>query len=78
MSHVAVPLSLIVDALHPLSEAPSGDGWNHEEIIDLLPEGHALVEAAVLVGLIPRAEGMHVLLVAFGAGFTWASVVVRF
>lgn len=62
MNDVAVPLSRIVAALHPLSEAPGGDGWNHDEIIDLLPQGHVLVEAAVLVGLLPRAGGMHVLL----------------
>lgn len=62
MNDVALPLSRIVSALHPLSEAPSGDGWNHQEIIDLLPEGHVLVEAAVLVGLVPRTDGMQVLL----------------
>jgi 8-oxo-dGTP pyrophosphatase MutT (NUDIX family) len=56
------PIDRIAAALHPLTNAPAGDGWNHAEIIDLLPEGHALVEAAVLVGLIRREEGMQVLL----------------
>jgi 8-oxo-dGTP pyrophosphatase MutT (NUDIX family) len=56
------PIDRIAAALHPLTNAPVGEGWNHAEIIDLLPEGHALVEAAVLVGLIRREEGMQVLL----------------
>ncbi|GAB3376096.1 hypothetical protein GCM10027431_30510 [Lysobacter rhizosphaerae] len=56
------PIDRIAAALHPLTDAPAGEGWNHAEIIDLLPEGRALVEAAVLVGLIRREEGMQVLL----------------
>jgi len=56
------PIDRIAAALHPLTDAPAGEGWNHAEIIDLLPEGRALVEAAVLVGLIRRDEGMQVLL----------------
>lgn len=62
MNDPAVPLARIAAALHPLELAPEGDGWNHEEILDLLPEGHVLVEAAVLVGLVPRASGTQVLL----------------
>jgi 8-oxo-dGTP pyrophosphatase MutT (NUDIX family) len=62
VSEATVPLPRIVAALHPLATVPTGDGWNHAEIIDLLPDGHSLVEAAVLVGLIPREEGMQVLL----------------
>jgi 8-oxo-dGTP pyrophosphatase MutT (NUDIX family) len=58
----AFPLARIAAALHPLELAPAGEGWNHEEIVDLLPEGHALVEAAVLVGLVPRESGTQVLL----------------
>ena len=56
------PIDRIAAALHPLTDAPVGEGWNHAEIIDLLPEGRALVEAAVLVGLVRREEGMQVLL----------------
>lgn len=66
MSEAAIPAVLPVDritaALHPLTNPPAGDGWNHAEIADLLPEGRALVEAAVLVGLVPRGEGIQVLL----------------
>jgi 8-oxo-dGTP pyrophosphatase MutT (NUDIX family) len=58
----AFPLARIAAALHPLELAPAGEGWNHEEIVDLLPEGHVLVEAAVLVGLVRRASGTQVLL----------------
>lgn len=62
MTGPTLPLPSIVAALHPLAAVPTGDGWNHAEIIDLLPDGHALVEAAVLVGLVPREEGTQVLL----------------
>ncbi len=48
-------------ALHPLGAAPRAPGWNHEELIDLLPPG-PLAEAAVLAGLVPRESGTQVLL----------------
>ncbi|MDR2872151.1 MAG: CoA pyrophosphatase [Xanthomonadaceae bacterium] len=48
-------------ALYPLSDPPMGEAWNQKELIDLLPVGR-LAEAAVLVGLVPRTEGVHVLL----------------
>ena len=56
------PLDRINAALHPLTNPPAGDGWNHAEIADLLPEDGVLVEAAVLVGLVPRGESVQVLL----------------
>lgn len=62
MNDTAFSLERIVAALHPLTNAPAGDGWNHAEVIDLLPDGRALVEAAVLIGLVQRAEGTQVLL----------------
>lgn len=49
-------------ALHPLASAPTGHGWNTEELRDLLPGDAASVEAAVLVGLIPRGDTLAVLL----------------
>ena len=61
-SAAAVPLARIVAALHPLPDTPTGEAWNHADIADLLPEGRALVEAAVLVGLVQRSGGMQVLL----------------
>jgi predicted Fe-S protein YdhL (DUF1289 family)/8-oxo-dGTP pyrophosphatase MutT (NUDIX family) len=48
-------------ALYPLDAVPAGAGWNHEELIDLLPPG-PLADAAVLAGLVPRAQGTQVLL----------------
>lgn len=48
-------------ALYPLDTAPDGPGWNHAELVDL-SEGGRLAEAAVLCGLVPRAEGTMVLL----------------
>lgn len=62
MKAPAFPLERIAAALHPLASAPGGEGWNHAEVIDLLPHGQALVEAAVLIGLVERSEGTQVLL----------------
>ncbi len=47
--------------LHPLQAPPSGPGWNHRELKDLLPDV-PLREAAVLVGLVTRESGWQVLL----------------
>ena len=50
-------------ALHPPSSPPEGPGWNHADIVELLPEGgNALRAAAVLVGLVDRGAGEQVLL----------------
>ena len=54
--------SALVRALHPLDAAPVGQGWNSAELTDLLPPDAVHVEAAVLVGLIERDDGTHVLL----------------
>jgi len=48
-------------ALHPLDAVPSGAGWNHDDLHDLLPDA-PLREAAVLVGLVTREVGWQVLL----------------
>lgn len=55
-------LARIQAALHPLAAAPAGEGWNHRDLVDLLPASDRLVEAAVLVGLVARQDGMQVLL----------------
>jgi len=50
-------------ALHPLVQPPQGQGWNHAELADLLPDGgRSLHPAAVLVGLVDRGAGPQVLL----------------
>ncbi len=49
-------------ALHPLSAPPPGPGWNLAELHDLVPVDAVSVEAAVLVGLVPREQGTQVLL----------------
>ena len=54
-------LARIAAALHPLAMVPAGSAWNLDEIADLLPD-EAPVPAAVLVGLVPRADGVRVLL----------------
>lgn len=51
----------LLRALHPMTQAPAGQGWNHSELADLLPPTPP-VEAAVLVGLVPRPHGVQVLL----------------
>ncbi len=48
-------------ALHALEAPPQGPGWNLDELHGLLPSG-GFAAAAVLVGLVPRGEGTHVLL----------------
>ena len=47
--------------LHRLDRVPQGIGWNHAQLADLLPS-QPPVQAAVLVGLVPRAEGTQVIL----------------
>ena len=49
-------------ALHPLADPPHGPGWNLAELHDLVPTDSVSIEAAVLVGLVPREEGTQVLL----------------
>ena len=50
------PFDALQAALHPLDAAPSGRGWNHDELDGLLPADAALVDAAVLVPLVQRAD----------------------
>lgn len=54
-------MPVLSSALNPLSAAPSAVPWNYEELADLLGDVTA-VEAAVLVGLVPREDGLQVLL----------------
>lgn len=55
-------LARVRAALLPLDAMPDERGWNHEELHDLLPVAATLRDAAVLVGLVPRDGGWHVLL----------------
>ncbi len=54
-------LPTLSHALHPLGAMPSAAPWNFEELADLLGDAPA-VDAAVLVGLVPRDNGLRVLL----------------
>ncbi len=58
---MTVVLAAVSQALHPLAAMPLAAPWNHEELADLLGDAPA-VEAAVLVGLVPRPAGLQVLL----------------
>lgn len=56
-------------ALIPSCSPPSGQGWNHADIAELLPDGgNSLSAAAVLVGLVDRGAGEQVLLTRRNAG----------
>jgi 8-oxo-dGTP pyrophosphatase MutT (NUDIX family) len=52
----------LMAALHPLAQAPDGPGWNRAELADFVAPDAALIEAAVLVGLVPHSTGTGVLL----------------
>jgi len=55
-------LHRLVDVLHSLDRPPAGPGWNQHELAGLIAPGAGVREAAVLVGLIERPDGFHVLL----------------
>ena len=61
MSPQLPALASIRAALHPLDRPPDGPCWNAGELDGLLPAAVPL-EAAVLVGLVPRPHGLQVLL----------------
>lgn len=61
-SRIDDPLERLDRALHPLAEPPAGPGWNRADLFDLLPPEFPLRPAAVLVALVDRAAGLHVLL----------------
>lgn len=62
MSLAVIDIARLRKALHPLDVLPAGSGWNSEELGDLLPRDAVSVEAAVLVGLVPRPAGLAVVL----------------
>lgn len=49
-------------ALHPLDAVLPPRGWNHDELSDLIGDAATLADAAVLVGLVRRDDGVRVLL----------------
>ena len=55
-------LADLARALHPLRAPPADDGWNLDEVADLLPPRRPLRQASVLVGLVPREDGPYVVL----------------
>ncbi|MEP6907196.1 MAG: DUF1289 domain-containing protein [Pseudoxanthomonas sp.] len=59
--HLLPERQALLKVLHPLGRMPTAAGWNHEELVDLLPPGPP-VESAVLAGLVPRSQGTQVLL----------------
>src|SRR3546814_17659109 len=60
----ASPITLprLRGALHPLEALPGGDGWNRDELSDLLVPDSSVAAAAVLVPLVPRESSLGVLL----------------
>lgn len=59
--NAAIPDPRLLAALHPLAMPPAAPCWNIAELDGLLPDASPM-EAAVLVGLVPRAGGVQVLL----------------
>jgi len=56
-------LDSISNALHSIAETPADTAWNYHELIDLISEnGTRIRPAAVLIGLIERDSGLHVIL----------------
>jgi 8-oxo-dGTP pyrophosphatase MutT (NUDIX family) len=55
-------LAALRRALHPLDAPPTAAAWNLDELGDLLPLDRVRAPAAVLVGLVARTDGVHVLL----------------
>lgn len=60
MSALSPDIRTIRRALHPLDHPPCTRCWNEEDLAGLLPP--STVDAAVLVGLVPRDGGWRVLL----------------
>jgi 8-oxo-dGTP pyrophosphatase MutT (NUDIX family) len=58
---MTVDYARIQAALHPLDAIPGAEGWNVGELEGLLPDAPP-VAAAVLVGIVARSGGLHVLL----------------
>lgn len=57
----AFSLPSLARALHPLDAPPADAPWNFDDLSDLIARD-ASTEAAVLVGLVPRPDGLQVLL----------------
>ncbi len=55
-------LDRIRASLHPPGQVPQGAAWNLDELDGLLPEDMPLRPAAVLLGLVPRDDGLSVIL----------------
>ncbi len=63
MIDTAAFFASLTDSLHSTHTPPVHEAWNYHELIDLLPEqGQQLRPAAVLVGLVERAQGLQVIL----------------
>ena len=61
MTPLSPELIRIQAALHPLDAVPTGPSWNTEELAGLPRSAESVIAAAVLVGLVPRHDGLQVL-----------------
>jgi len=57
---VSIDLARVRRAVRPLTDPPRAPGWNHDELRDVIGNTQ-LRPAAVLVPIIERAAGLHVL-----------------
>lgn len=63
MTEIALFFDSLANVLHDAATTPADTPWNYHELIDLIEEnGTAIRPAAVLIGLIQRESGLHVIL----------------
>ncbi len=62
MTAPSLSFDTLARALHPLQRPPQGEGWNLDEVHDLLPAARRHADAGVLVGVVPREDGPRVVL----------------
>ncbi|MGH8109671.1 MAG: CoA pyrophosphatase [Arenimonas sp.] len=56
-------LDSLAEVLHDVATPPQQTPWNYRELIDLIDENGTVIRpAAVLIGVIERATGLHVIL----------------
>ena len=63
MTKSALFFDSLAGALHNVATPPPQTPWNYHELIDLIEENGTLIRpAAVLIGLIQRDSGLHIIL----------------
>ena len=62
MTETALFFDSLASVLHDAATTPADTPWNYHELIDLIEENGTVIRpAAVLIGLIQRESGLHVI-----------------